>query len=76
MASEFLYKKMNLLLLFCRRDDVELRPLTEPKDLEKINSAWPHRKQTSMRFIQRMAKYNLNVGAFEKDGTLVAWVLR
>lgn len=63
-------------LILCRRDDVELRPLTEPKDIEKANSAWPHNNPESFEFLQRIAKYNPNVGAFKKDGTLVSWVFR
>lgn len=60
-----------------RRDDVELRPLTELKDIEKANLAWPHRNPASLPFLQRLARYNPSVGAFKKDdGTLVAWDLR
>lgn len=70
---------INQVLGVCsfRRDDVELRPLTELKDLEKVNSVWPHKNPASLPFLQRLAKYNPSVGAFKKDdGTLVAWDLR
>lgn len=56
--------------------DVELRQLTELRDLEKANSVWPHRNPNSLPFFQRMAKYNPNIGAFKADGTLAAWLLR
>lgn len=65
-----------LFLILCRRDDVELRPLTESKHIEKASLAWPHSNPKSFQFLQRLAKYNANVGAFKKDGTLVSWVFR
>lgn len=65
-----------LFLMLCRRDDVELRPLTEAKDIEKANLAWPHHSPETFQFLQRIAKYNPCVGAFKKDGTLVSWVFR
>lgn len=57
-------------------DGIELRPVTELQDLEKANSVWPHRNPNSLPFLQRMAKYNTNIGAFTEDGTLVAWLFR
>lgn len=62
--------------MFYRRDDVELRPLTEEKDLEKVNAAWPHNNASSLPYIKQLAKNHANIGAFNKDGTLVAWILR
>lgn len=55
---------------------VELRPLTELHDMEKVVSVWPSRTQNSLAFVQKMAKHNINLGAFTSDGTLVAWVFR
>lgn len=58
-------------------EDIELRPVTEPHDLEKVNSVWSHSNLNSLALVQRMAKYNPNMGAFKKDdGTLVAWQFR
>lgn len=56
--------------------DVELRTLTEQSDLEKINSLWTYNSPHSMALFQQLAKHNPNVGAFRKDGTLVAWMFR
>lgn len=58
------------------RDGIELRPITEPQDLEKLDSVWTYRNPNSLPFFQRMAKYNTNIGAFTEDGTLVAWLFR
>lgn len=55
---------------------IELRPLTEFHDLQKVNSLWSHRNSNTLSFFQRISKYSPNVGAFTEDGTLVAWVLR
>lgn len=56
--------------------DVQLRALTEHHDLEKINSHWTYSSPNSMALFQQLAKHNPNVGAFRKDGTLVAWMFR
>lgn len=63
-----------MILYFSQPNGIELRPLTELNDLEKANSVWPHRSPSSL--FKRLAKYNLTIGAFTSDGTLVAWVLR
>lgn len=69
--------KEDALKFTAQRDDVELRPLSELKDLEKVDAAWPPRNPASLPFLQRCAKYNPSIGAFKKDdGTLVSWVLR
>lgn len=68
--------EMILFLMFYRRDDVEFRPLSELKDIEKADSVWSAHNPTSLQFLQRLAKYNPNIGAFKKDGTLVSWVLQ
>lgn len=62
--------------MFYRRYDVELRPLTELKDIEKANAAWPHHTSSSIKYLQRLVKHHANVGAFKPDGTMVAWILR
>lgn len=59
-----------------RREGIDLRPITELHDLEKIDSVWSLRSAYTLAYLQRLAKYCLNVGAFKKDGTLVAWVFR
>lgn len=68
--------EMNWSLVFCRRDDVELRPMVELKDLEKANSVWSARSPATLQFLQQIAKYNPNIGAFKSDGTLVSWILQ
>lgn len=57
-------------------EGLKLKPLTEHHDLEKINFSWPHRSADSQFMFQRLAHFNLSVGAFLDDGTLVAWILR
>lgn len=59
-----------------RRDDVNLRSITKFEDFKKINSQWSLRSSTSLINIQLYAKYNVNVGAYRDDGTLVAWTFR
>lgn len=68
--------EMILFLLFYRRDDVELRPLTDIKDIEKADSVWSARNAMSLQFLQLLAKRNPNVGAFKTDGKLVSWVFQ
>lgn len=55
-------------------DGIQLRPITELCDLQKVISVYPHRDQNTLEQFKRMAKYNPNIGAFKNDGTLVAWV--
>lgn len=56
-------------------DEIELKPLDEAA-LEKAFSVWPVGIYCSTRLFERVGQLHLNVGAFKKDGTLVAWVLR
>ncbi|EDW75791.2 uncharacterized protein Dwil_GK15128 [Drosophila willistoni] len=46
------------------------------KDAETINEIWPHREPGSIDFVNRLIKYNVNVGAYDDSGKLVAWCLR
>lgn len=55
---------------------IELRPLAELSDLEKADSVWPHRHEGSLTQFERLAKFNLTVGAFTSDKTLVSWIFR
>lgn len=64
------------LLVFRPPKDISLRPVTDYHDLEKVNSVWPLKDANSFPFLQRLAKYNSNVGAYKEDGTLVAWIFR
>lgn len=57
-------------------EGITLRQITDNGDIEKVNSVWPHRNPTSLEYIQNIAKYNVNVGAYKEDGTLVAWLFR
>lgn len=61
--------------IFRPPEGIELKPLNKP-DLEKAFSVWPPRDYSSLRFFEFAANFDLNIGAFKKDGTLVAWVLR
>lgn len=57
---------------------IELRPVTKRSDLEKVFSVWSAAAggRRSIQFLLRQAKYNSSVGAFKKNGTLIAWVFR
>lgn len=55
---------------------IQLHPLKSHLDLEKVNSVWPLRTPDSLSYLERMAKYNPNIGAYKDDGTMVAWLLR
>lgn len=59
---------------FSAPNGIELRPLMEYGDLEKINSLWQHRDPHSIQYFERLAKYNPNFGAFESGNNLVAWI--
>lgn len=50
--------------------------LADISHLEKVNSVYPHRSSNSLSLFKRLAEYNVNVGAFKDDGTLVAWIFR
>ncbi|XP_031631312.1 uncharacterized protein LOC116345775 isoform X2 [Contarinia nasturtii] len=55
-------------------EGIELRQIRDIHDIEKANSVWPNRNPNSLRCLQRMAKYNPQVGAYKEDGTLAAWL--
>lgn len=57
-------------------EGIELKPLSTQSDIEKVFSEWPVNKTNTKEFIARAVKYNPSIGAYTKDGTLVAWVLR
>lgn len=67
------------ILFFKRKcripDHIILRPLTE-EDAETANELWPHAHGGSKEFLKRLARFNANIGAFTKDGELLAWVFR
>ncbi|KAH8325547.1 hypothetical protein KR067_001340 [Drosophila pandora] len=46
------------------------------EDAETINEIWPHRTDKSVNFVRSLIKYNVNVGAYDENGKLVAWCLR
>lgn len=68
--------KKEFLYFVYRREDIDLRPITEPHDIAKVNSLWSLRSNYTCAYIQRLSRFNINVGAFKKDGTLVAWIFR
>ncbi|KAH8271094.1 hypothetical protein KR018_007810 [Drosophila ironensis] len=45
-------------------------------DAQIINDIWPHRTDKSLNFVKSLIKYNVNVGAYDESGKLVAWCLR
>lgn len=53
-------------------------PVTKRSDIEKVFSVWGGAAggRRSLQFLLRQAKYNPSVGAFTKDGTMVARVFR
>lgn len=56
--------------------DVYLAPLQE-KDVNKIDSIWPHRGKTSKLYLSSLINYNGGFGIFlKKDDTLVSWIMR
>lgn len=55
---------------------IELRPITKFADIEKINVTWSRYEANSLLFVQRMIEYNINIGAFTEDGTMISWILR
>lgn len=57
-------------------DGIQLRPLNWDSDIEKVNSVSPHKQPGSLHFYRRQAQYNVNIGAYKDDGTLVSWLLR
>lgn len=57
-------------------EDILLCQIEKQKDLEKVSKMWIHQDVSCFPYIQRLTKYNPNIGAFKDDGTLVAWILR
>lgn len=55
---------------------IQLHPLNEHSDVEKINSAWIVRDGNSLPYLKRLIRYNPSIGAYKNDGTLIAWVSR
>lgn len=58
-----------------RSSDVELRPLKEYRDLVKANALWDEHFPDTLPFFQRTVRFNPNIGAFTKDGTLASSVV-
>ncbi|XP_017086430.2 uncharacterized protein LOC108118323 [Drosophila eugracilis] len=46
------------------------------EDAETINEIWPHRGPNSIKFVRSLIKFNVNLGAYDDNGKLVAWCLR
>ncbi|XP_059617251.1 uncharacterized protein LOC132262125 [Phlebotomus argentipes] len=53
-------------------DDIELHPMRE-EDAIVADRVWPNRHVGSLFFLQRLIAWNPNVGAYTRDGKLVAW---
>lgn len=60
---------------FSLPEGMTLGPLNESHAVI-ADSIWPNRHIGSTFFMKRMAKWNVNIGLFDKDGNLVAWCLR
>lgn len=45
-------------------------------DAELADELWPNRHEGSLFFLKRLIKLNPNIGAYTKDGELVAWCFR
>ncbi|KAH8281620.1 hypothetical protein KR054_001779, partial [Drosophila jambulina] len=46
------------------------------EDAETINEIWPHRAPGSVSFVKNLIQLNVNTGAYDESGKLVAWCLR
>ncbi|KAH8237513.1 hypothetical protein KR038_002898 [Drosophila bunnanda] len=46
------------------------------EDAETINEIWPHRAPGSVLFVKNLIQFNVNTGAYDESGKLVAWCLR
>ncbi|XP_055685166.1 uncharacterized protein LOC129791164 [Lutzomyia longipalpis] len=55
--------------------EFELRPMVK-EDAVLADSVWPNRHVGSLFFLKRLIAWNPNVGAYTKDGRLVAWCFR
>lgn len=64
------------IVIFRPPDGIELRPVTRYSDIQKADSVYPRHSSNSLAYIERMANYNINIGAYNKEGTLVAWIFR
>ncbi|XP_055712124.1 uncharacterized protein LOC129807107 [Phlebotomus papatasi] len=53
-------------------NDIELRPMTK-EDATIADRVWPNRHHGSLFFLERLIAWNPNVGAYTKEGRLVAW---
>lgn len=65
-----------ILQIISPPNGIELKPLTNESDIVKANSVWTSKWTDSLDFLKRLGKHNPSVGAFTKEGTSVAWVLR
>ncbi|GAB0099331.1 glycine-N-acyltransferase-like protein 3 isoform X1 [Sergentomyia squamirostris] len=55
--------------------DIDLRPMSRD-DAIVADRVWPNKHIGSLFFLQRLIAWNPNVGAYTKDGRLVAWCFR
>ncbi|KAH8249768.1 hypothetical protein KR032_012221, partial [Drosophila birchii] len=46
------------------------------EDAKTINEIWPHRAPGSIDFVKNLIQFNVNQGAYDESGKLVAWCLR
>ncbi|XP_031627117.1 uncharacterized protein LOC116343273 [Contarinia nasturtii] len=55
-------------------EGIELRQIRDSRDMEKVIAAYPHPRQNLQSYVEKLGKYNPQIGAFKKDdGTMVAW---
>lgn len=46
------------------------------KNVDEINSKWPHRYNGSEKFLEYSIKHHMSVGIFDNLDNLIAWCLR
>ncbi|XP_030555087.1 uncharacterized protein LOC115758535 isoform X1 [Drosophila novamexicana] len=55
--------------------DISFGPL-DIKHASQVDEHWPHRSSDSLALISDRIRNNVSVGAFDRDGQLLAWCLR
>lgn len=71
-----IFKAPSFSRIFRLPDGIELKPIKNHADVAKAHSVYPFCDVVPLDFFLGQAKFNPSVGAYTKDGTLVAWVFR
>lgn len=56
-------------------DGIHLRSLTDT-ECEAVNEAWSYRHRGTLSMLRQLASFNPNVGAFNGNGEMLAWVFQ